>query len=1074
MLNQEHSSPAKHGMQNPSSEVIEIDSDSDDAGDARKGPEWHQINQTKSISSEIHPVNGSSEDVEDPTRFETIKGDLEKLLNSGLNFEGVFACFEQYSTNSAPNPFLRIDELGAIGIPINGREAIAIMSSCLPRPLEHSLEIPSLQVRFDNPEWDVWIQQKAGPAAFKVLAGRAAVAPSYTFKRMVLQEPGSQLTCFEEPNSESEKSKDKIGTLVVVLPSEFTGGRIQLRHRHETLLADLSHASGLSTSVIAAYSGVASELAPLLSGYRLSLAYDIVQSPTRLSGLPDMQITNQKLRQLLTSWLEATAYSRIFHCLLKGKYEKGPSFGMESLTGSDKHMMTSLVPLAGELGFHLHFAHVQLVISASDTIEEIYHYDGYGENPYDDLGEDDFNFNMEDEDGELSILQVVDLGGMPLAAPGVSFLATDLINGSITDGEPDLSDFDKEDDTTANLTNTYRRTVLLISKSDMGYTPDISEIFDYASSTLRESVSLAPGAREMILVDSLLQLAETSCDIEQLSAVSHLLSEAADRWNNLPILLKTLKACRVDEKINVLGVEHVISMYQAFGWEALKEFFTDAMKNDETNVARQALLTGLLEMSREEGSHEVIAWCENQQEEILRNLRILEVNQIGWLVGLATTRGGEFLIDVIFPQLQAQKLGTTVWIALMRSLQSIPAWPGELVHAVILFCVTQAVEMLSAFPKTADGQVDIDPITEVIRVCLETENMQLCHRISARMRDVARTESFYPRLSPWIYYSKLAVSLDAYLQANHPGDTPLYLKPFFSDAVDAMLSAGLRTKHECFMEPSKLAIMNTAIKRAGGLPFLKERSTADYWKARTSTDLQAFARSVRAEFSPSSGDAVAVSEFQEVTYMLVNTAIQAFDMASLIPRKPTVSYSEVIRHILELIRFCFQVDAVSKCQDFLLKLLEPPAGFTIYQHVDKVLVPLIPVLKTFLATVQLDYQSDPFRTFCVAVVKAYANTVVGLNPHQLVAAAELEGVGCNSCSECAALRVFFVEDARTIDFSRVQAKRSHLEHQLSATSAWGVTWDTHKLGSPHTLRVRFLNLASLPRSRNPRSQNQQA
>ncbi|KAJ7463403.1 hypothetical protein B0H11DRAFT_2198232 [Mycena galericulata] len=172
----------------------------------------------------------------------------------------------------------------------------------------------------------------------------------------------------------------------------------------------------------------------------------------------------------------------------------------------------------------------------------------------------------------------------------------------------------------------------------------------------------------------------------------------------------------------------------------------------------------------------------------------------------------------------------------------------------------------------------------------------------------------------------------------------------------------------------------------------EESGTASYWKARTSTDLQAVARSVRAEFSPSSGYAVAVSEFQEVTYMLVNAAIQAFDMAALIPRKPTVSYSEVIWHILELIRFCFQVDAVSKCQDFLLKLLEPPAGFTIYQYVDKVLVPLIPVLKTFLAIVQLDYQSDPFRTFCVTVVKPTQNTIVGLKLHQLVAAAELEGV----------------------------------------------------------------------------------
>ncbi|KAJ7763538.1 hypothetical protein DFH07DRAFT_689447, partial [Mycena maculata] len=150
-------------------------------------------------------------------------------------------------------------------------------------------------------------------------------------------------------------------TLVVTLPSTFAGAQLRFRHNGETFMADLSHASGLFTSVIAAYSGVASELAPLSSGYRLSLAYDILQPTTSRSGFPDMQTINQKLRQILGSWMEDTNdddESCILHCLLRGKYERGSSSGRESLTGSDKHLMTSLVPLSGELGFNLHFAHV--------------------------------------------------------------------------------------------------------------------------------------------------------------------------------------------------------------------------------------------------------------------------------------------------------------------------------------------------------------------------------------------------------------------------------------------------------------------------------------------------------------------------------------------------------------------------------------------------------------------------------------------------------------------------------------------------------------------------------------------
>lgn len=74
--------------------------------------------------------------------------------------------------------------------------------------------------------------------------------------------------------------------------------------------------------------------------------------------------------------------------------------------------------------------------------------------------------------------------------------------------------------------------------------------------------------------------------------------------------------------------------------------YGDALKNDETNLSRQALVTKLLEMAREEGSTEIIAWCETQQEQLLRSLRTFDVNQIGWLVELAMSRGGEFLTDV--------------------------------------------------------------------------------------------------------------------------------------------------------------------------------------------------------------------------------------------------------------------------------------------------------------------------------------------------------------------------------------------------------------------------------------------
>jgi hypothetical protein len=158
-----------------------------------------------------------------------------------------------------------------------------------------------------------------------------------------------------------------------------------------------------------------------------------------------MQRTAGRLRQILASWMNTEIHR--LHWLLSEQYEKEPSFGCDSLIGSDAHFLTLLSPLAQDLGLHLHFAHVEMVMTAKDSLDEMY-YGEYGEHSYKEPGEDDFNFNFEDEDGELRVTQVVDLEGMPVTATAVDFSATDdLINGWMADGDPDVSKFELEDDT---------------------------------------------------------------------------------------------------------------------------------------------------------------------------------------------------------------------------------------------------------------------------------------------------------------------------------------------------------------------------------------------------------------------------------------------------------------------------------------------------------------------------------------------------------------------------------------------------------------------------------------------------
>lgn len=74
------------------------------------------------------------------------KEELEGLLRNGLGFEGIFAYFQRYSASDAPNPFLWIEGLGSIGIPLNAREANVVLASAAPL----SVDVDSSKRKFEQ------------------------------------------------------------------------------------------------------------------------------------------------------------------------------------------------------------------------------------------------------------------------------------------------------------------------------------------------------------------------------------------------------------------------------------------------------------------------------------------------------------------------------------------------------------------------------------------------------------------------------------------------------------------------------------------------------------------------------------------------------------------------------------------------------------------------------------------------------------------------------------------------------------------------------------------------------------
>ncbi|KAJ7101409.1 hypothetical protein B0H15DRAFT_410938 [Mycena belliarum] len=1302
----------------PPPEVIDIEDDSEDEGNIGTAK--------KSLpGSSFAPVNDffESQDSEDEDADEAeqkpliapstnIKGDFEAALQEGFDFDGVFAFSARYPIDTVPNPCLNIDGLGAIGVPLSERDARGIISAgvsaCPPSSgiASGAWEIPSEKVHFDNPAWDKWIQTRAGVAASAALNASRSARPTFVLKKLVVHECSSNTTHFKEPIDDDE-ANTKIGDFIAVLPSLFQGGQLHLRHAGQAKSVNFAHQSGLSTSIVAAYSGVQHALSGVTSGYRLSLVYDIVQPITHAEErpiLPEMQGATQKLHNIMLSWKQDASGQapKFLACLLQHKYTKTANFRAQSLTGADALLVSHLYPLARQLKFRAYLAQVRLTVTVEASAED---YDGgfgchsrYGwgrsydyydedDEDMDDIDEDDFEDDEESRQENLVLSRVVDLHGMPVTVD-LELKADDLLNGTITDENPDSEEFEREDRTLGTRIKVYTRTVLLIwpKDCDIDAGVGVGDIYDYACNTLRASLTVAPTKKEENLIKLLLIHCQTRPQQTKLPHVVQVLRESADRWNNVQILLRTLRACRVDKNTHLLGAEGFVSAYQAFGWAPLKDFLEDAMKNDTSNARRLTLLARLTQMAAEEEDAEVSAWCTAQSESVLRSLNEVDAVQVPWLVDLGLSRGGEFLRDIIFPQLEAQNLGKTFWIPFIQRLQqSMGGTPtASVVAGLVARCVSETARTLCPFPtkmvKTPGYQYhaqqrqerDPEAILEVLRLCVETDNEMLCSGVFAKMRDAARLGDFSSGLAPWQYYADLCPRLIAFisesalvrpaaltatfhpffvdlidsmvsapltltsdgkavtpcplneehmstlmLAAEHAGginvlkerldtdvlkgresstlrglalamkkmfpkdklqgvaaidayaevtglivrtaidtlnrafptrvvqsqytsyqtpareeknsaaileavklclDTqneafcvgifahmrdaakrgdflPLFppwlyymeLVPplvqhlqsmaataardaafhsFFVDAIDSIISAkrtkpGGQTITPCPLNDQHRVTLMLAARKAGGISILKQRLTAEILKGHDSATLHALTRSVVGEFPRQKlqQDSVALQAYSDVIVTLVRAAIDAFDTATLKTTAPSYSYygaratNSPSDHMLALVKFCFEFDAQNQCQRLLLRFVPPPAGSNVARHISDVLAPFLPVLKQYLVSKRLDFQTDPYKMFAAAVIRAFAEKVMGQKPHELVPAAQLQAIGCNRCSECVELKAFFCSDKQTMSFARVQGIRTHLERQLAVTRAWGVHWETIRAGSPHTLKI---------------------
>lgn len=219
-------------------------------------------------------------------------------------------------------------------------------------------------------------------------------------------------------------------TMVVILPSKFTGGDVHLGHAGSSKVFKCSEDSLFNISALSWYTDVFHEVKPIKKGYRLALSYNLIRRSTVPKPiLPSSDVTAKKLGLAFRIWADGKVVStKKLVYLLDHAYSMS---GLQSsiLKGTDAVKVKLLSEIGAPLGFRFGFAKVDYFVA------------GLLEEPYDGL--DIASIDKETmEFGEL-----VDLEGQPIVTfePG-DYTKRDFIPEDLSQRirKGDVDDYEKE------------------------------------------------------------------------------------------------------------------------------------------------------------------------------------------------------------------------------------------------------------------------------------------------------------------------------------------------------------------------------------------------------------------------------------------------------------------------------------------------------------------------------------------------------------------------------------------------------------------------------------------------------
>ncbi len=232
--------------------------------------------------------------------------ELAQLLN-GVQRPGDFCAV---GTCEVFAPGLEVEGIGPIALPllpIQAEQLIAVAKrapfgrgeqTLIDTDVRRTWQIDAGRVRIHG---QGWARSLAGLVE-RVAGGLGVTGPvAAELYKLLVYDEGS----FFVSHRDTEKMDGMFATLVVVLPSHYTGGELLVRHQGREVVFDLRCSDPSQAAFAAFYADCVHEVLPVTSGCRLTLIYTLSrQEPGDRPTPPSYATEADQLTALLRHWAE--------------------------------------------------------------------------------------------------------------------------------------------------------------------------------------------------------------------------------------------------------------------------------------------------------------------------------------------------------------------------------------------------------------------------------------------------------------------------------------------------------------------------------------------------------------------------------------------------------------------------------------------------------------------------------------------------------------------------------------------------------------------------------------------------